>query len=44
MSGSSSAYNGFLDRFTELTAFGLEHMVEEGRIEPLRLRGRSRGR
>jgi TetR/AcrR family transcriptional regulator, ethionamide resistance regulator len=29
------AYNGFLDRFTELTAFGLEHMIKEGRIEPL---------
>ena len=29
------AYNGFLDRFTELTAFGLEHMVKEGRIAPL---------
>lgn len=29
------AYNGFLDRFTELTAFGLDRMVTEGRIEPL---------
>jgi AcrR family transcriptional regulator len=29
------AYNGFLDRFTELTAYGLEHMIKEGRIEPL---------
>jgi AcrR family transcriptional regulator len=29
------AYDGFLDSFTELTAFGLRHMVENGRIEPL---------
>lgn len=29
------AYNGMLDRFTELTAFGLEQMVKEGRIDPL---------
>ncbi len=29
------AYNGFLDRFTELTAFGLATMVSEGRIDPL---------
>lgn len=29
------AYNGFLDRFTELTAFGLGTMVSEGRIDPL---------
>src|ERR1700729_2728785 len=29
------AYNGFLDRFTELTAFGLDRMVTDGRIEPL---------
>ena len=29
------AYNGFLDRFTELTAFGLDMMVREGRIDPL---------
>lgn len=29
------AYNGFLDRFTELTAFGLQYMIKEGRIEPL---------
>jgi TetR/AcrR family transcriptional regulator, ethionamide resistance regulator len=29
------AYNGFLDRFTELTAYGLERMIENGRIEPL---------
>jgi AcrR family transcriptional regulator len=29
------AYNGLLDRFTELTAYGLERMVGDGRIEPL---------
>jgi AcrR family transcriptional regulator len=29
------AYNGFLDRFTELTAFGLDMMVREGQIDPL---------
>jgi AcrR family transcriptional regulator len=29
------AYNGFLDRFTELTAFGLDMMVREGLIDPL---------
>jgi TetR/AcrR family transcriptional regulator, ethionamide resistance regulator len=29
------AYNGFLDRFTELTAFGLDRMMTDGRIEPL---------
>jgi TetR/AcrR family transcriptional regulator, ethionamide resistance regulator len=29
------AYNGFLDRFTEITAFGLHLMVREGQIDPL---------
>lgn len=29
------AYNDFLDRYTELTAMGLERMISEGRIEPL---------
>ncbi len=29
------AYNDFLDRYTELTAIGLERMIAEGRIEPL---------
>jgi AcrR family transcriptional regulator len=29
------AYNGFLDRYTELTAIGLEYMIRQGLIEPL---------